>query len=75
MALSRITEKAKYANKNMEVLIAALLDIEDAFDNTVLEPITHESRRKVIDETSCKWIDCIVRQRYIQDNYGRNNRA
>lgn len=32
--ISRVTEKVEYAYKNKKVYLAALLDIEGAFDNS-----------------------------------------
>lgn len=51
--------KTEYAYKNNEVLLASLLEIEGASDNTFLQSIIQEPRRKGIGETSCRSIDCV----------------
>lgn len=64
-ALHQLTNKAEYALKNKEVLLCAFLDIEGAFDNTSLRSIMQASRGKGIDETSCRWIDCMLKERLV----------
>lgn len=57
MDLSAFSIKAEYTYKNKEVLLVAFLDIEGVFNNTFLEA----SRRRGIDDTSCWWIDPMIR--------------
>lgn len=64
-ALHHLVQRVEYVLENQEVMLGAFLDIEGAFDNTSYEAITRAIRLKGIDETSCRWIDCMLRSRVI----------
>lgn len=64
-ALHVLVEKAEYAIASKEVLMCTFMDIEGAFNNTSIESIIKASREKGIDATSCRWIDCMLRNRII----------
>lgn len=43
----------------------SFLDIEGAFDNTFLELFIQASMRRELDETSCRWINCMLGGRLV----------
>ena len=65
-ALHRLVTMAEKALETKEVLLAAFLDVEGAFDNTPFESITRAAGELGIDATSCRWIDCMLRSRIVR---------
>lgn len=65
-ALHNLTTKIEKALMYKEIALGAFLDIEGAFDNTSRESIKRAALEHGIDETTCRWIDQMLKSRAIR---------
>lgn len=60
-SLCRFTEKFEFDYKHKEILVAAVLDIEEAFDKPSIGSIIQAPRWERFDETRCRLLDAYLK--------------
>jgi Reverse transcriptase (RNA-dependent DNA polymerase). len=64
-ALHSLVSRIERAMDDKDLALAAFLDIEGAFDNTPFESINSAVRNRGLEDTLCRWIDTMLRNRTV----------
>ena len=63
MALNNLVENIASTLQNMEIAVAAFLDIEEAFNNTLPDSLHEAAMSRGIEPVICKWIHAMLKSR------------
>ena len=64
-ALFQVVKRLEKCLEHKEIALGAFLDIEGAFDNTSFKTIITAARERGLEETCCRWIEFMLRDRLV----------
>jgi hypothetical protein len=64
-ALFQVTHRLEKSLNHKEIALGAFIDTEGAFDNTSFRAITMAVREQGVEETCCRWISSMLKNRLV----------